>query len=214
MVDLQTKNFWIPSQTKGKQSPSVALMRTSRMAEQKNGYETYRTRQERCSSLAKSSSTHLWLYAVHYVNDVRNNIPTSQDAQSPLQKFTGTNVQAKVNTFHTFGCPVYVLDSGLASGKKIPKWNPRCMLGLYLGNSPRHARSVSQVLNLDTGRVSPQFHVIHDEFFDTIALQDKIRSNWKRLAGFTPVQLTVPSPPNFTPPLAVMPSDPPPVIPQ
>ena len=29
----------------------------------------------------KSSSTHLWPYAMHYVNDVRNNIPTSENAQ-------------------------------------------------------------------------------------------------------------------------------------
>ena len=73
----------------------------------------------------KSSSTHLWPYAVHYVNDVRNNIPTSKYAHSPLQNFTRTSVQIKVNTFYTFGCPVYALDRGLASGKKIPKWNPR-----------------------------------------------------------------------------------------
>ena len=70
------------------------------------------------------------------------------------------------------------------------------------------------MLNLDTGRVSPQFHVINDDFFETIALQDKIRTNWKRLAGFALVQLTVPSPPSFTPPLAIVPSDPLPVMPQ
>ena len=87
----------------------------------------------------KSSSTYLWPHAVYYVNDVRNNIPTSENAQSPIQKFTVTNVQEKVNTFYPFGCSVYALDSELASGKKIQKWNPRCTLGLYLGNSPRHA---------------------------------------------------------------------------
>ena len=152
---------------------------------------------------------------MHYVNDVRNNIPTSENAHSPLQKFTGTSVQTKVNTFHIFGCPVYALDRGLASGRKILKWEPRCILGLYLGNSPKHARSVSQVLNLDTGRVSPQFHVIYDKFFETIALNDKIRTNWKRLAVFAPVQLTVPSTPSINPPLPILPLDsdplPPPV---
>ena len=122
-------------------------------------------------------------------------------------------MQTKVNTFHTFGCPVYALDRGLASCKKIPKWDPRCILGLYLGNSPRHAGSVSQVLNLDTDRVSPQFHMIHNEFFETIALNDKIHTNWKRLAGFAPVQSTVPSTPSITPPLPILllGSDPPPV---
>ena len=57
-------------------------------------------------------------------------------------------------------------------------------MGLYLGNSPRHTRSVSLVLNIQTGRVSPQFYVQLDEFFETIALNDRTRSKWKRVAGF------------------------------
>ena len=118
----------------------------------------------------KSSSAHLWSYAVHYLNDVRNNIPTEDNTVSPLKKFIGTSVQTKVTTFYTFDCPINALNSVLESGKKLPKWDARCVLGLYLGNSPRHIRSVSQVFKLDTDRVSSQFRVIHDEFFGTIAL--------------------------------------------
>ena len=103
----------------------------------------------------------------------------------------------------------------LASGKKLPKWDARCVLGLYLGNSPRYIRSVSQVFNLNTGRVSPQFHVIHDEFFGTIALQDKFHTNWKHLSDFTPVISTLPvQSPNSTPPLPTYTpiSDPSPIL--
>ena len=66
------------------------------------------------------------------------------------------------------------------------------------------------MLTLDTGRVSPQFHVIHDAFFEMNTLNDKIHTNWKRLAGFALVQLTVPSTPSITPPLLIFPlgSDP------
>ena len=59
-------------------------------------------------------------------------------------------------------------------------------MGIYLGNSPRHARSVSLVLNLDTGHVSPQYHVQHDNFFETVrpgAYNPKTASSWQRLAG-------------------------------
>ena len=58
-------------------------------------------------------------------------------------------------------------------------------MGLYLGNSPRHSRSVSNVLNLHSGRVSPQFHVQHDEFFETISSQTTTPAQWKMLVGFT-----------------------------
>ena len=51
-----------------------------------------------------------------------------------------------------------------------------------------HARFVSLVLNLTTGRVSPQFHVRHDEFFETIEIKDETTiSKWKSVAGFLPI---------------------------
>ena len=51
---------------------------------------------------------------------------------------------------------------------QLSKWEPRARLGINLGFSPRHAKSVSLVLNPETGLLSPQFHVRHDEFFDAI----------------------------------------------
>ena len=89
-----------------------------------------------------------------------------------MELLTGVNIRPKLNAFHTFGYRSYQLKIELQNGKKIPKWNPRCQLGLYLGNSPRHSRSVSNVLNLQKGRVSPQFHVQHDEFFETTEAKD------------------------------------------
>ena len=89
-----------------------------------------------------------------------------------MEMLTGINVRPKLTAFHTFGWPVYQLTTELQNSKKIPKWDPRCKLGLYLGNSSCHSRSVSNVINLQTGRVSPQFYVQHDEFFETIAVKD------------------------------------------
>ena len=136
------------------------------------------------SKWPKASSTHLWPYALRHVNDIRNNIPNKSDGSSPVQRFTGVEVQTKMKTFHTFGCPVYSLNTKLQNNQSIPKWEPRAQVGLYLGNSPRHARSVSLVLNLQTGRVSPQFHIQHDEFFETTIKNDSTIYKWKQVAGF------------------------------
>ena len=58
-----------------------------------------------------------------------------------------------------------------------------------MGNSPRHARTVLLTLNLTTGRLSPQFDVKHDEFFETIHTKyDTTISKWKELAGFSKLQ--------------------------
>ena len=70
--------------------------------------------------------------------------------------------------FHTFGCPVYALNERLQANNPIASWNKRARLGINLGPSPRHARNVSLVLSLMTGLVSSQFHLVHDEFFETI----------------------------------------------
>jgi hypothetical protein len=69
--------------------------------------------------------------------------------------------------FHTFGCPVFVLDPSLQQGQKIPKWKPRARQAIYLGHSPRHAQTVPIVLNLNTGLCSPQYHVVYDDYFTT-----------------------------------------------
>jgi hypothetical protein len=78
------------------------------------------------------------------------------------------------------------LNSRLASGKSIPKWNPRARVGLYIGPSPIHAISVSLVLSLDTGLVSPQFNVQHDDLFETVspkAGNPAVLSHWQKLSG-------------------------------
>ena len=83
------------------------------------------------------------------------------------------------------------MNSGLQGGQSIPKWNSRCRTWLYLGTSPRHARSISLVLHLDTARVSPQFHVLHDDFFESV---DKTTTySWPLVVGFADSKVKQPS---------------------
>jgi hypothetical protein len=73
-----------------------------------------------------------------------------------------------LNQARTFGCPAYVLDPVLQDGKKLPKWKPRSRRGQFLGISPTHSSTIGLIRNLNTGFISPQFHVLFDELFQTI----------------------------------------------
>lgn len=128
----------------------------------------------------------LWPSALRNANHLRNTLPDKEDASSPLERFTGIRVAPKIRDNHAFGCPAYALDSNLASGKSIPKWNTRARLGINLGPSETHASSVNLVLSLTTGCVSPQFHAQFDDFFETVrpsAGNPKTFSQWQRISG-------------------------------
>ena len=103
-----------------------------------------------------------------------------------MNRFSGVDVQPDLCTFHPFGCPVFVLDSKLQSGsKKLPKWNPRARVGVYLGHLPCHAGSVALVLNPKSLRVSPQFHLIFDDEFSTVPFMTAgtIPLHWEQLVA-------------------------------
>ena len=130
--------------------------------------------------------TNLWPYALKMANDVRNQVPRAKDGRTPIIHFSGSGVQPKIE-LHTFGCPVYPLNSTLAAGKSIPKWDSRARLGIYLGQSPVHSRTVALVLNPITGHVSPQFHIKFDDAFATVSAEycpTPYPMQWRSLAGF------------------------------
>ena len=132
-------------------------------------------------------SIHLWPYAFLTANDNRNVSTSMKSRISPIEKFSQVEITPTLRHSHVFGCPVYPLTQQLQSGHSIPKWSPRARLGINLGKSPHHARSVALVLNVSTGLVSPQFHVQHDDFFETVHYQspkEALNINWMHLAGF------------------------------
>jgi hypothetical protein len=135
-------------------------------------------------------SANLWPYALRVANEANNVTPNMNDKhrRSPLELFANTRVASNPKHWQHFGCPVYVLDEKLQSGSIFHKWKQRSRLGIYLGRSPQHARSVALVLNVHTGLVSPQFHVKLDTAFDTISQiyqgETKHLSLWQLKAGF------------------------------
>ena len=73
-----------------------------------------------------------------------------------------------IRHYHTFGCPVYVLDAKLQGASFIPKWDKRVIVGAYVGRYQVHDGNVSFILNLSTGHVNPKFHVVFDENISTV----------------------------------------------
>ena len=87
---------------------------------------------------------------------------------SPLQLFTGAQVQYNLNHFHPFGWPNYFInESPLYSQRIYHKWKTRSKVRVYLGQYPLHNHESALVLNPDSVLVSPQFHVRYDLLFTT-----------------------------------------------
>jgi hypothetical protein len=134
----------------------------------------------------------LWPFALEHAVYLWNNLPKRDNLLSPLEIFSGTKADsyARLQRSHVWGSPVYVLDPKLQDGKKIPKFNPRSRRGQYLGQSTAHSSTIGRILNLNTGWVSPQYHVVYDDLFTTVPnaesgglleIQDFNATSWNRL---------------------------------
>ena len=153
-------------------------------------------------------ASHRWPKAIHaslwpsalknYVN-LHNNIPTNylpstrnvhdkrfinpgSFTSSPFSKFSGVETKINLKHYHPFGCPVYVLDEKLQSGHAHNKWSDRTRVGIFLCHSPLHSSNVPLILNTRTGNVTPQFHCLYDDDFDTCKRDTKFISLWQHKA--------------------------------
>lgn len=134
----------------------------------------------------KTITSNLWPQAVKHATNIRNALPRIGKQQSPISIFSNTDVEPNTKHFHTFGCPVYVLQAPLQTLKPHPKWEERSRVGIYLCHSPHHAASVPLILSTTTGLVSPQFHCIYDDKFETVKREQHDTTIWKTKAHFVP----------------------------
>ena len=113
----------------------------------------------------------LWPFALDHAIYLWNNLPNADTGLTPTEIFTQTRLDSPKHLarMHVWGCPAYVLEPKLQDGKKIPKWRPRARRGQYLGISTNHSTTVGIVQNLRTGNVTPQYHVVYDDNFYTVA---------------------------------------------
>ena len=126
----------------------------------------------------------LWPFALSYACDLYNAMPRETTGwKSPDSIFSGSldNYQL-LRDAHCWGCPAYVLDPKLQGLVKIPRWEPRTRRGIFLGFSDLHSSRVGLILNPRTGHVSPQFHVVYDDHFETVANDgDYVPPSWPEL---------------------------------
>ena len=107
---------------------------------------------------------------MHQAVYIYNHTPKPNSGVAPIElisktKFSNYNHMKRL---HVFGCPVFVLDPKLQDGNKIPKWKPRSKRGQYLGVVTNHLTNVGQILNIETGKITPQYHVIYDITFSSV----------------------------------------------
>ena len=76
------------------------------------------------------------------------------------------------------------MDPSLQAGKKLPRWEPRSRIGVFVGLSTIHSSEVPLILNLTTGSITPQYHVVFDDRCSTvtsIGSDDDPPSDWDEL---------------------------------
>ena len=131
----------------------------------------------------------LWPLAVDHAVYLFNHMPNVATGLSPHDMLSRSRwPQSQLADVHVWGCPVYVLDKKMQDGKKLPRWQPRSTRQIYVGMSKRHASSVPLCLHPATGAITPQFHIVFDDTFSTIAtsienLPDFNSDEWVKLFG-------------------------------
>ena len=141
----------------------------------------------------------LWPMALDHAVWIYNRIPRfgtgKCDGATPLELWSRSmHVPTRdiLGNSHVWGCPVFVLEPKLQkSGVKIPKWAPRSRQGMNMGFSRIHSSLISLVLNLSTRSITPQFHVVFDDYFSTVPSEQGTidQASWLKLITFPSARL-------------------------
>ena len=112
----------------------------------------------------------LWPMTVTFATHRYNHQPNAQGlCQAEVFMGSSTVSRHRLKDIHVWGCPVYVLDPYLQAGQKLPRWQPRSRRGVFIGFGNLHSSEVPLVLNLQTGSITPQYHVARlDDQFSTV----------------------------------------------
>ena len=161
-------------------------------AHHQNGVAEYsiRTVTEKARAMMQHAFLHwpdafevdLWPFALDHACWLHNHTPKFSHGWAPIEIFCGTQVACQhLQRIRVWGCPAYVLSPTLQDGKKIPKWVSKARRGQFLGFSRNHSSTIGLLRNLQTGSISPQFHVVFDELFSTVNSVDEDDGTWVEL---------------------------------
>jgi hypothetical protein len=125
----------------------------------------------------KTITAELWPFAIQHVSTIYNTTKRmSLDYElSPWEQFMGERSKLDQTGMHPLLCPVYVLDRRMQEGTSPPKWTKRTTQTtqkVYVGHLHHYSKSVPMVWDPKTKVVSPQFHVMFNDNFDTVQAPD------------------------------------------
>ena len=130
----------------------------------------------------------LWPQAIDYAVWVFNRLPSIESRVSPNEIWSRSrNTSHDLRRTHPFGCLVFVLDPALQDGNKLPKWSTRARQGMFVGFSANHSLLVPLILNVTTGKISPQFHIVFDDKFQTalsLPMGQTLSDEWLNILQF------------------------------
>ena len=112
---------------------------------------------------------YLWSFAIKHVVWLHHCLPNYNSGITPLEFLTTNKDDHRdLSISHVWGYPIFVLDPKLQNYQKIPKYNWRYCLGQLLGFSEQHSSLIANVLHINTSNISPQYHVVFDNLFETV----------------------------------------------
>jgi hypothetical protein len=122
----------------------------------------------------KTTTAELWPLAIQHTAIIYNTTKRRlRDYDTiPWEQFTGERSKLDQNDMHPLFCPVYVLDRRMQEGTSPPKWTKRTTQKVYVGHLHHYSKSVPMIWDPKTKLVSPQFHVMFDNNFDTVQAND------------------------------------------
>jgi len=113
----------------------------------------------------------LWPFALRHAVNFHNASVRKGKLSSPYETFTGQTAPWSIKDFRIFGIPTYVLQKAIQDGTTYSKWKTRAWTGVYIGNSTCHSSAIPLIYNPISTHISPQFHVVYDEYFHTVDCQ-------------------------------------------
>lgn len=111
----------------------------------------------------------MWSFALWHTVNFHNYSVWKQQTKTPYELFTGQVPSWSLSGFWVFGPPTYILHKALQDGSSHGKWKSRAWLGIYVGISNCHSSAIPLIYNPESTHISPQYHMVYDEYFMTVA---------------------------------------------
>jgi hypothetical protein len=122
----------------------------------------------------KSITAELWPFAIEHATTIYNTTKRrSHDYDlSPWEQFTGERSKLGQTDMHPLLCPVYMIDRQMQEGASPHKCTKQTTQKVYAFRLHHYSKSVPMIWDPKTKLVSPPFHIMFNDNFDTAKAPD------------------------------------------